>query len=767
MTAKPLLCQPDRILAFLQSTLSADERATFEEHLDQCEPCRMALDRAVASPEQWGELRLSLAQHDAGSPQPENENDEQPLQNHSVEAYRRLLGPTDDPRMLGRLGPYEIVGVLGRGGMGIVFKGLDPSLNRYVAIKMLAPLISAGAASRQRFLREAQAAAAVVHEHVVAIHGISQWQDAPYLVMEYVRGESLQKRLASRGPLPIRELLRIGMQVAAGLAAAHAQGLIHRDIKPANILLESGVDRVRITDFGLARAVDDIRLTRSDLLLGTPQYMSPEQARDELLDFRTDLFSLGVVLYEAAAGRAPFQAATSYGTLRKIVDHQPTPLRQLNPDLPAWFERIVAQLMAKDPRQRFSTAGEVATLLQQCLAHVEQPYLVRLPAPLNEHQGRETVLFWRIAMSVTLIVTLLSGGWWWTGQVGGGAGRVGPPARSPAAAQKAPDAKESKEATPALPSVTVDKHTISVRKVADVIGMKMDMEFDIGKLALQQQGQGFGNAGGGGFAGGAGGGGGGSFTKPFLGVALTAESSSANDRLIVEISPEATAIDDQDRKLQTANTGPGRIHIQEFEKSVPGSHAIYFGLPSVEATRLKRLDGKLLLTPGRVLVASFVGPNFNGPKTMRAGGESFTLESVKQNANEIEVTAVCPPTKSAAAATNPQERFQAMLASRGVYSAEIEDNTGEIHRTSGGSSGGGGGGQFGFGGAIPGGNPNGQPPAASAPQSFRFAPLPPGRKIQTVRIRMTERTGPSQSLPFTIENIPFTPFFGRLIGVVH
>src|SRR4029450_2061637 len=142
-----------------------------------------------------------------------------------------------------------------------------------------------------------------------------------------------------RGRLPIRELLRIGMQVATGLAAAHAQGLIHRDIKPANILLESGVDRVRITDFGLARAVDDIRLTRSDLLLGTPQYMSPEQARDELLDFRTDLFSLGVVLYEAAAGRAPFQAATSYGTLRKIVDHQQNPRRDVQTDLPTLSDR--------------------------------------------------------------------------------------------------------------------------------------------------------------------------------------------------------------------------------------------------------------------------------------------------------------------------------------------------------------------------------------------------------------------------------------------
>jgi eukaryotic-like serine/threonine-protein kinase len=150
-------------------------------------------------------------------------------------SLQRLLGPTDDPRMMGRIGTYEIVGLLGRGGMGVVFKAFDPSLNRYVAIKMLAPMLIPSAVFKQRFFREAQSAAAVVHDNVVGIHAISEWQGNPYLVMTFVRGQSLQSRLHHRGHLSLREVLRIGLQISAGLEAAHAQGLIHRDIKPANI----------------------------------------------------------------------------------------------------------------------------------------------------------------------------------------------------------------------------------------------------------------------------------------------------------------------------------------------------------------------------------------------------------------------------------------------------------------------------------------------------------------------------------------------------
>ena len=181
------------------------------------------------------------------------------------------------------------------------------------------------------------------------------------------------------------------MQAAAGLAAAHAQGLVHRDVKPANILLADGIERVKLTDFGLARAADDASLTKTGFIAGTPQYMSPEQARGEAVDQRSDLFSLGSVLHAMCTGRPPFRAETSYGVLRRITDEEPRPIREINPEIPDWLCGIVARLMAKRPDDRFQSAGEVAALLEQCLAHVQQPTIVPLPAypplPLGDARG--------------------------------------------------------------------------------------------------------------------------------------------------------------------------------------------------------------------------------------------------------------------------------------------------------------------------------------------------------------------------------------------
>ena len=295
--------------------------------------------------------------------------------------------------MLGRVGNYEVAGIIGSGGNGVVLKGFDAGLSRNVAIKLLSPRLADRAAARRRFSREAQAAAAVMHDNVMAIHAVAETHGLPYLVMPYSRGPSLENRLRSSGPLALEEVLRVGRQVAAGLAAAHAQGLVHRDIKPANILLEEGVERVKITDFGLARAMDDASLTRSGVIAGTPQYMSPEQARGEPLDHRADLFSLGCVLYAACAGRSPFRAETSYGVLRKICDSEPRDLRELNPAVPLWLWRLIERLLAKQPDQRFDSAAEVAELLEQCLAHVQQPTRIALPDVLVERDRRRQVLF--------------------------------------------------------------------------------------------------------------------------------------------------------------------------------------------------------------------------------------------------------------------------------------------------------------------------------------------------------------------------------------
>ena len=218
-----------------------------------------------------------------------------------------------------------------------------------------------------------------MHPNVLAIHQVQAGGRLPFLVMPLVAGESLAERLTAQGTLELKEILRIGMQAAAGLAAAHEQGLVHRDVKPANILLEKGVERAVLTDFGLARAADDVSLTRWGIIAGTPQYMSPEQARGEPLDGRSDLFSLGCVLYEMATGVSPFRADSMMATMRRLVDDPPQAMASLNPELPPWFIAIVDRLLEKEPARRFGSAKEVSELLEGCLAHLQQPAHVPLP----------------------------------------------------------------------------------------------------------------------------------------------------------------------------------------------------------------------------------------------------------------------------------------------------------------------------------------------------------------------------------------------------
>jgi serine/threonine protein kinase len=302
-----------------------------------------------------------------------------------------FLRPANRPGILGTLGGYEVQGVIGQGGMGVVLKAFEPALHRHVAIKVLAPALAGSATARRRFTREAQAAAAVCHDHVVTVHGVHEVDGLPYLVMQYVPGESLQERLDRTGPLEVAEVVRIGLQAASGLAAAHAQGLIHRDVKPANLLLEGGLARVKITDFGLARTADDVGLTQAGVVAGTPEYMAPEQARGEQVDPRADLFSLGSVLYACCTGLPPFRGVTPLAVLHRVSDQEPAPVRALNPEVPAWLEAFILRLLAKDPAQRFQSAAEVAALLERYLAHLRQPATVSEPKlpPAREEPGPE------------------------------------------------------------------------------------------------------------------------------------------------------------------------------------------------------------------------------------------------------------------------------------------------------------------------------------------------------------------------------------------
>jgi serine/threonine protein kinase len=282
-----------------------------------------------------------------------------------------FLQPSTSPGSLGRLGHYEVREVIGRGGCGIVLKAFDEKLERIVAIKVMAPELAATSPARKRFLREARATAAIRHENVVSIYAVEE-QPLPFLVMEYIDGNTLQQRLDRTGPLDVRDVLRIGQQIASGLAAAHAKGLIHRDIKPGNILLENRTDHLKITDFGLARSADDASMTQSGVIAGTPLYMSPEQAQARDIDHRSDLFSLGSVLYVMCSGRPPFRAATSLAVLRRVVEDQPRPIQGIMPEVPAWLVAIIGRLHAKAPEDRFATAQEVGDLLGRCLSEFEQ-----------------------------------------------------------------------------------------------------------------------------------------------------------------------------------------------------------------------------------------------------------------------------------------------------------------------------------------------------------------------------------------------------------
>ncbi|MCY2966451.1 MAG: protein kinase, partial [Planctomycetota bacterium] len=253
--------KPDELRDFVEGRVPEAAESAIVEHLNDCAECQRTIT-LLAGGEAWAiETREVLRNQEEFDNDPYLVHGNDVTEESDVTEIPRVmlqcLAPTDDPAMLGRLGIYEVLGVVGAGGAGIVFKALERSLNRFVAVKVLSPLLACNGAARKRFAREARAAAAIVHEHVVPIHAVDEFQGLPFLVMQYIPGRSLQQRLNHQGPLGIREILRIGHQAALGLAAAHAQGVVHRDIKPANILLENGVERVLLTDFGLARTVAD------------------------------------------------------------------------------------------------------------------------------------------------------------------------------------------------------------------------------------------------------------------------------------------------------------------------------------------------------------------------------------------------------------------------------------------------------------------------------------------------------------------------------
>jgi serine/threonine protein kinase len=282
----------------------------------------------------------------------------------SVREMYDFLAPSRGPNEIGWLGRYRILRPLGAGGMGVVFECEDTDLKRRVALKVLRPALAASASSRKRFLHEGQAAAALVHDRVVPIHHVGEDRGIPFLAMPLLVGETLEDRLLREKLPPLAEVLRIGREIAEGLAAAHARGLIHRDIKPSNIWLEGEGGHVRLLDFGLARAVGgDSHLTRSGVVVGTPAYMAPEQARGEEVDHRADLFSLGCVLYRACTDKLPFPGTNALATLLALAQHTPPPPAKLNPQLPPGLSELIMRLLARRAEDRYPSAEAVTEAL--------------------------------------------------------------------------------------------------------------------------------------------------------------------------------------------------------------------------------------------------------------------------------------------------------------------------------------------------------------------------------------------------------------------
>ncbi len=283
-----------------------------------------------------------------------------------------------------RLGKYEIQGQIGRGGMGIVWKGFDPDLRRTVAIKVLSPHLAQSPVARRRFQREARAAAAISHDNVLTIHSVEEQGETPFLVMEFVAGQSLKEYVTDKGKLGVIEVIRLSAQISQGLAAAHARGVIHRDVKPANVMLHEGATRVRLMDFGLARVgFDNADLTSHDHTVGTPAYMAPEQICGRDIDARADLFSLGCLMYCMLAGQSPFLGRNHAETIHKIVDYDPPQLHDLDPAIPVVLSEIVERLLKKNSDERYQSAFEVAETLSRILTQLNQTRTAELGNVLN------------------------------------------------------------------------------------------------------------------------------------------------------------------------------------------------------------------------------------------------------------------------------------------------------------------------------------------------------------------------------------------------
>jgi len=344
------------------------------------------------------------AQEATGAGQPTHSS-VTPVSGDATELYD-FLAPSQQADELGRLGPYRVLKVLGAGGMGVVFQAEDVVLGRKVALKAILPGLAASATARLRFLREARAAAALEHDHIVLVYKVGEDRGVPFIAMPLLKGEPLEARLRREPRLPLPLVLRLGREIALGLAVAHKHGLVHRDIKPANLWLEEGSDRIKILDFGLARAASDnnaplteadpnrvpattdaSEVTQAGAVLGTPAYMAPEQALGKPVDSRCDLFSLGCVLYRLCTGELPFKGNSAAAVLFAVAEETPAAPSDLRNDVPRALSDLVIQLLAKRPAQRPESAEAVAHALGEIEGRAAETVLRAEPATEKKRTG--------------------------------------------------------------------------------------------------------------------------------------------------------------------------------------------------------------------------------------------------------------------------------------------------------------------------------------------------------------------------------------------
>ncbi|HEY1192385.1 MAG TPA: protein kinase [Gemmata sp.] len=295
---------------------------------------------------------------------------------------KQTFGPAAERGEIGTLGPYRIAKQLGRGGMGAVYSATDTRLGRRLALKVMLPECAADADAKERFLREARAAAQISHDNVVTVFEADERDGVPYIAMQFLQGYPLDEFLKRKGCPTVPQVLRIARETAAGLAAAHNIGLVHRDIKPANLWLEAPNGRVKVLDFGLAKPLHtEAELTQSGIVVGTPAYMSPEQARGKKVDHRSDLFSLGAVLYRLCTGQLPFDGPTTMAVLMALGTEDPVPVRERNPAVPEAVAELVHQLLAKEPDARPGSAAEVVKRVRAITESTGASQVVVTPAP--------------------------------------------------------------------------------------------------------------------------------------------------------------------------------------------------------------------------------------------------------------------------------------------------------------------------------------------------------------------------------------------------